>query len=270
MPSTPKILGQAVVGSTRTFNTINNKALTSNVATLTTASAHGYAVGNIVVVAGVDSTFDGTWVVASVPLTTTFTFMKTTGNVTSAAVSPVGIVYRTHAQGGVLSSNKYAVNGTCTATSGSAHGLAVNDWVRVTYGDTNMDGVVKVLAVPSTTTFTYQIAGAAVVTTALATGAHGRMTPTTWTELYAVPASTTATVSSILVANKGLVDAKFRIAFSTTTTPTDAETIAFDVPVSALDTAPYILGITLPAAKKIMVQANYPEIIFSAYGIEKT
>ena len=270
MPSTPKILGQAVVGSTRTFNTISNKALTSNVATLTTASVHGYAVGDIVVVAGVDSTFDSTWAIASVPTTTTFTYMKTIANVTSAAVTPVGVVYRTHALGGFISSNKYAVNGTCTATSGSAHGLAVNDWVRVTYGDANMDGAVKVLAVPSSTTFTYQIASAAVVTTALATGGHGRMTPTTWTTLYTVPASTTTSVSSILVTNRGLVDAKFRIALATTTTPTDTEIIAFDIPVAATDTATYVLGFTLPAAQKIMVQANYPEINFSAYGIEKT
>lgn len=64
---------------------VTNKALTSNVATLTTAAVHGLSTGDRVVVAGVDSTFDGTYAVASTPLTTTFTYAKTHANVTSAA-----------------------------------------------------------------------------------------------------------------------------------------------------------------------------------------
>jgi hypothetical protein len=70
--------------------TITNKALTSDVATLTTGATHGFAVGDIVVVGSVDATFNGTHVVASVPTTTTFTFVKDAANVTSAAVSPTG------------------------------------------------------------------------------------------------------------------------------------------------------------------------------------
>jgi hypothetical protein len=69
---------------------ISNKALTSNVATLTTSTTHGFAVGDIVVVGSVDATFNGTYVVKAVPTTTTFTYDKTNANVTSAAVSPAG------------------------------------------------------------------------------------------------------------------------------------------------------------------------------------
>jgi len=67
--------------------TITNKALTSNVATLTTSAAHGLAVGDEVWVEGVDATFNGKYTVASVPSTTTFTYAKTASNVTSTAVS---------------------------------------------------------------------------------------------------------------------------------------------------------------------------------------
>lgn len=66
---------------------VSNKALTSNVATLTTTSAHGLAVGDVVTVAGVDSTFNGTFAVKAVPSTTTFTYDKTASNVTSASAS---------------------------------------------------------------------------------------------------------------------------------------------------------------------------------------
>jgi hypothetical protein len=69
---------------------VSNKALTSNVATLTTSTTHGFAVGDIVVVGSVDATFNGTHVVKAVPTTTTFTYDKTNANVTSAAVSPAG------------------------------------------------------------------------------------------------------------------------------------------------------------------------------------
>lgn len=67
--------------------TVTNKALTSNVATLTTSAAHGFEVGETVTVVGVDSTFNGSYTIASVPTTTTFTYAKTASNVTSAAVS---------------------------------------------------------------------------------------------------------------------------------------------------------------------------------------
>jgi hypothetical protein len=71
---------------------VNNKALTSNVATLTTAAAHGLAVDDSVWVEGVDATFNGQYTVTGVPTTTTFTYAKTASNVTSTAVSPVGKV----------------------------------------------------------------------------------------------------------------------------------------------------------------------------------
>ena len=69
---------------------INNKALTTNVATLTTTAAHGLAIGMEVDISGVDATFNGTYRVKAVPTTTTFTYDKTASNVTSTPVSPVG------------------------------------------------------------------------------------------------------------------------------------------------------------------------------------
>jgi hypothetical protein len=63
--------------------TVTNKALTSNVATLTTSAAHGLAIGLEVEVTGVDSTFNGTYTITSVPSTTTFTYAKTASNVAS-------------------------------------------------------------------------------------------------------------------------------------------------------------------------------------------
>jgi hypothetical protein len=65
-------------------STISNKALTNNVATLTTNETHGYRVGDTVVVAGVDATFDGTYAITAVT-TNTFSYAKTAANVVSQA-----------------------------------------------------------------------------------------------------------------------------------------------------------------------------------------
>jgi hypothetical protein len=69
---------------------INNKALTSNVATLTTTEAHGLCTGMEIVITDVDATFNGTYTITGVPTTTTFTYAKINTNVPSTAVSPVG------------------------------------------------------------------------------------------------------------------------------------------------------------------------------------
>ena len=69
---------------------ITNKALTTNVATLTTSAAHGLSTGMQIVITGVDATFNGEYRITSIPTTTTFTYAKTASNVASTAVSPAG------------------------------------------------------------------------------------------------------------------------------------------------------------------------------------
>jgi N4-gp56 family major capsid protein len=69
---------------------ITNTAVASNVATITTSVAHGLGVGQVVTVAAVtNTTVNGTFTVASVPSTTTFTYAVTTANVSSADTGTV-------------------------------------------------------------------------------------------------------------------------------------------------------------------------------------
>ena len=81
------LVGEYATAVATITKTVSNKALTSNVATLTTSTAHTFSVGDIAVVTGVDATFNGTHYVVAVPTSTTFTFAKTNANVTSAAAS---------------------------------------------------------------------------------------------------------------------------------------------------------------------------------------
>jgi hypothetical protein len=66
---------------------ITTVALTSNVATITTALAHGFSTGDTVTVDASNNTFDGTYAITAVPSSTTFTYARVTGNITSAAAT---------------------------------------------------------------------------------------------------------------------------------------------------------------------------------------
>ena len=92
--------------------TITNKALTSNIATLTTGTAHGFEVGQSVTVSTVDSTFNGTYTITAVPTTTSFRYAKTATDVASTAVSPAGSVIRTR---GYLAVTDFASQGSTSS-----------------------------------------------------------------------------------------------------------------------------------------------------------
>jgi len=79
--------------SVRTFE-ITTKSLTSNVATLTASKTHSYAVGDVVKVSNIDSTFNGIVTITVIPSSTQFSYAKTTANVASVALSPKGKVLR--------------------------------------------------------------------------------------------------------------------------------------------------------------------------------
>jgi hypothetical protein len=82
----------AVLG-TISSRTITNVALTTNVATITTSAAHGFSTGNTVTIAGLTNTaLNGTYTIASTPLSTTFTFSKTNADITSVADSGTAVV----------------------------------------------------------------------------------------------------------------------------------------------------------------------------------
>ncbi len=84
---TPRVLnGLKLAAGLSTTTTITNVALTSNVVTITTGVAHGLGTGQVVTVAATTNTgVNGTYTIASVPSTTTFTYSLTASNITSVA-----------------------------------------------------------------------------------------------------------------------------------------------------------------------------------------
>ena len=65
---------------------IKSRQLIGNVATITTVNAHGALVGEEVTISGIDATFNGAYIVTSIPTNNTFTYVKTASNVAVADV----------------------------------------------------------------------------------------------------------------------------------------------------------------------------------------
>jgi hypothetical protein len=130
----------ATVPTTTTFTysrsvavTVSNKSLSSGVATITTATDHNLLVGNTVAVSSVDNTFNGSYVVASVPTDKTFTYARSL----SSSVT-----------------NKALAAGVATLTTSAAHNLAVGGVVAIS-GVKDFGGNYTVTGVPTTTTLTF-------------------------------------------------------------------------------------------------------------------
>jgi hypothetical protein len=92
---------------------------------------------------------------------------------------------------------------------------------------------------------------------------------TTDTNVYTVPSSTEAVVSSITVANRDTNAATFRIAIRPDgASIANQHYIAYGATVPASDTITFTLGITMDAADVITVYASSANLSFNVFGSE--
>jgi hypothetical protein len=198
--NTPAVFfrGNAQYGATNVARAITTAALTSNLVTVTFGSNHGLTqVGTLLSVQGVGASYDGLFPVNSFPALNTATYVVTTGNIGSASVTPngSGTLNSGVVTGGTIS-NVAVVNYTAIITTGSAHGLAIGDIVRVNVGQTATDGTYVVNAVPSSTLFTYTSATQTLSTTSISQGAFGK-----YPANYTLAASTNGIVTNAVFSN---------------------------------------------------------------------
>ena len=133
---------------------ITTKALTADVATLTTSSTHDYLVSESVTVTGVDATFNGTYVITAVT-SNTFSYAKPGSDVTSQpATTPVTASIITRE----LNSN------IATVTTSAAHGFQLGETVTVTGVTALFNGTHTITNITSTS-FSYALVGADVGST---------------------------------------------------------------------------------------------------------
>jgi hypothetical protein len=190
--------GFPAYGSSPDVERITTAALTSNLVTLTTAANHGQtAVGMLVTVQGVGTSYDGIYPVHSFPALNQFTYVKTASNITSASVTPNGsAIFNTLSAGGSLASNG-VINGVATITTGASHGLVVGDVVAVNSGTTGTETAASlVTAIPSATTFQFNTSTTTVASTALTQGAWSK-----YPAVYTLAADTDAVITNLVLTN---------------------------------------------------------------------
>lgn len=127
---------------------ITKKSLDSNVATITTSTAHVFTSGMSVVIANVDATFNGTYTITTVPTPTSFTYAKTASNVKTIGIGTARRITK-----------KSRSSGTTTMTTSTGHGFTAGNQVVIANVDTTFNGTYTIGSVPTSTTFTYTNAG---------------------------------------------------------------------------------------------------------------
>ena len=94
---------------------------------------------------------------------------------------------------------------------------------------------------------------------------------TTLTAAYTVPASTSAVVSTITVANRSATATTFRISVAVAGAVDDnKQYIAYDAEIGGNDTYTLTIGITLATTDVVRVYATLATLSFNGFGTEIT
>jgi hypothetical protein len=259
--NTPAVFyrGNPAYGTTNVSRAVSNKALTSNLATITTSANHGISnVGTLVSIQGVDANLDGLYPVYTLPGLNTFTFVKTTSNISSAAVSPNGsAIFNTltaTATAGTIS-NQAIVNSNAIITTTSAHSLAIGDIVRVNTGTTGTDGTFVVSTVPTTSIFTFVTSTATLASAAVSQGCFAK-----FPDVYTLAASTNGIVTNAIFANPTASGATVNLTIDNVSV---AEQLSIGANASTFIDFKQFFATT----KKISVAASIPQIDVMVSGI---
>jgi hypothetical protein len=262
MPTnTPAVFyrGNPAYGTTNVQRAVSNKALTSNLATITTSTNHGITnVGTLVSIQGVDANLDGLYPIFSIPANNTFTFVRTTSNISSAAVSPVGSsIFNTltaTATAGTIT-NQAIVNFTAIITTTSAHGLAIGDIVRVNTGTTGTEGTFVVSAVPSNSIFTFVSGTQTLASAAVSQGAFAK-----FPDVYTLASATDGIVTNAVFANPTASNAQVNLTI-------DNVSIAEQMVITANSSLFLDIKQYFTTTKKLSVGTSIPQIDCSISGI---
>ena len=91
------------------------------------------------------------------------------------------------------------------------------------------------------------------------------------TDLYTVPANTSAVCSTLVVCNQAATGATFRVAVRPSGAVIAAQHyLSYDVSLNANDSVTLTIGITLATTDIVTVRANSATVSFSLFGSEIT
>lgn len=94
---------------------------------------------------------------------------------------------------------------------------------------------------------------------------------TTATDIYTVPAGKSAVISTLVIANRALTDATYRLAIRAAgATLANQHYLAYDVTVGGGDSTTLSLGLTISATDVLTVYASTANLSFNVFGSEVT
>jgi hypothetical protein len=135
------VVGEYSAANLSSVFTVSNTQLTDNVVTLTTSAAHGFLVGDTVVVTGINATYNGTHVIRSVN-STTFTYDKTNANVASASANGSAQVTGNRRYAGLVRDASDGVIKVYTgANDAPANGIVDFSGTGLTYADVKLNNL---------------------------------------------------------------------------------------------------------------------------------
>jgi hypothetical protein len=126
-PTTTTVEFEITAPPAASVKNVVSKKLLSGSATIETSTAHGFQVGNEILVANVDTVFDGSYLITS-KTDTTFSYVKSRG-----------VAQRVE--------GKRLSNNVATLTTALPHGFIVGDTVTVSISDINYDGEFEITAI---------------------------------------------------------------------------------------------------------------------------
>lgn len=194
-----------------THRNVSSRTSSGNVQTILTSAAHLIpTAGRLVSISGVDSTVDGSHIVSAVTLGNDFqgfnqiTYSSASVS-NSGATSPAGnLAWSDSYTSGGLITEIGVVNYLGTATTSTAHGLAIGDIIAL---ETTLNVTLgaMVLSVPTSTTFKYA-SSTQTVANAGTSGAWTKIPP-----VFIAGSRDTTVITDIAVTNRSPVNLSYSI-----------------------------------------------------------
>lgn len=162
----PTTFTYAVPTGAGTQVNISNTILQNNLATITTAIAHGFKVGDTITVTGANNaTYNGTYTVSATPTQTRFSYARTSGNINSAGSSgnvqiQINAVPQANISTTALTSNIALI------TTSVPHGFSIGQTVTIAGASNSIyNGTYQIISIPAINQFNYERINANIAST---------------------------------------------------------------------------------------------------------
>jgi hypothetical protein len=248
---------------------VTNRVLTASVATLTIGT-HRFLPGQTITVAGIDATFNGTYLISSIAATT-ISYVRNVANVASTASSGTVTGLDPYFNGvfSVASASPTAFTyGVANSVVSASLSSTNTTTCSATYTDDAFNGVFMVEANPSATELSYTFPLSASLS---ATATSASITHVPWNTIYTSASNANAVLSSLVLCNQTASAANYSIAVSPDDDVDRQNIIQWNGELLGYESITFTTGMVVDGVtKNLMVGCDIPGVSMNAFGMETT